>query len=111
MIEGELNYEFIERKLGYAFTDKSLIDQAFTTKSYAKESKDVDQPRESQESLRTIGDAILKKILIELLLEKGYSTPQQITEKKATLESESNLALLFKNWGHYSLVLEEISLT
>lgn len=84
-------------KIEYSFHDSSLINQAFTTKSYAKEMNEKGTPCESQQSLCTLGDAILKKIIIELLIEQGYATPKDITEIKKDLESHKRLAMLFEN--------------
>ena len=82
----------IEKSIGYEFRNKSLLEQAVTTKSFAKEFKEQsgsDKP--SQESLRTFGDAILKMVLIDLLLAKGIIIPQYITDIKSTLEMNQKL--------------------
>jgi dsRNA-specific ribonuclease len=96
----EQEIKFLEIALGYSFTDKERLIQAFTTKSYAKEKTEKKihekSPCESQDSLRTLGDAILKFALIEILLDLGLSTPKEITEAKANLESGEHLALIFK---------------
>jgi ribonuclease-3 len=87
--------EEIESKIGYVFEDKEKLVQAFTTKSYAKELKDKGRFCESQESYRTLGDAILKMALIELLIKNKYSTPEQITTEKSKLERKENQAKIF----------------
>ena len=92
-----MDTDSIKNGIDYSFHDSSLLNQAFTTKSYAKEMNEKGTPCESQQSLCTLGDAILKKIIIELLIEQGYSTPKDITEIKKDLESQKRLAILFEN--------------
>ena len=93
----ELKLQSVEKALDYKFKNKSRLIQAFTTKSHAKEKKDEKISVESQDSLRTLGDAILKNTLIEILINLGLSTPKDITEKKKNLESREHLAIIFKN--------------
>ena len=50
----------IETRIGYSFTNRDILVQAVTTKSYAKEENDHKRPCKSQENFRTRGDAILK---------------------------------------------------
>ena len=85
----------IETRIGYSFTNKDILIQAITTKSFAKEENDHKRPCKSQEDFRTHGDAILKEVLIDLLKEYGYETPQQITETKSQLENGVKLAEIF----------------
>ena len=47
---------------------------------------------QDQEVFRTLGDAVLKTILIDLLIEKGCKTREDITTRKMKLESEEKLA-------------------
>ena len=92
-----MDTDSIRHGIEYSFHDFSLLNQALTTKSYAKERSEKGIPCESQQSLRTLGDAILKEIIIELLIEQGYSTPKDITDIKKNLESQKRLAILFEN--------------
>jgi ribonuclease-3 len=91
--------ERIEAQIGYIFTDKKKLVQAFTTKSYAKEKNDKSIVCESQDSYRTQGDAILKNILVELVKKNGYKTPQEITDAKKALENEVKLAEIFSSFN------------
>lgn len=91
--------EYIEKQIGYDFFEKNLLIQTFSTKSYAKEQKDLGKECASQEEFRTQGDALLKQFLIELLKKKGYKTPQQITEEKMRIENGENQATVFSSFN------------
>jgi hypothetical protein len=52
----------------------------------------------SQEEFRTHGDSILKEILIGLLKEHGFKTPQQITEAKSQLENKVKQYEIFSSF-------------
>ncbi|OIP71745.1 MAG: dsRNA-specific ribonuclease [Oscillatoriales cyanobacterium CG2_30_44_21] len=87
---------FIEEKLGYTFLDKNLLVRALTRKAFAQEQQ---QGRncEDQEVYRILGDAILKAILTELLIERGYSSRESITNKKSEIERRESLGNLFRD--------------
>jgi ribonuclease-3 len=82
----------IEKNLGYSFTDKNLLNRALTRKAYALEQKQQNQDCEDQEVFRTLGDAILKAVLVDLLIKSGCKTRDEITNKKKGLEREEALA-------------------
>jgi ribonuclease-3 len=82
----------VEELLGYFFFDTSLLDRALTRKAYANEQRQRNTPCEDQEVLATLGDAVLKTILIDLLIRFGYTTPDTVTQEKKALEREELLA-------------------
>ncbi len=82
----------IEENLDYPFSDKSLLNRALTRKAYALEQRQINQGCEDQEVLRTLGDAVLKTILVDLLIKSGCRTREEITTKKKGLEREEMLA-------------------
>ncbi len=49
-----------------------------------------------QEVFRTLGDAVLKVILTELLIQQGSTTRGDITQKKAKLENEESLSTMLR---------------
>lgn len=77
----------LEHALTYSFSNKSLLQRALTRKAYALENKIC----EDQEIFRTLGDAVLKAILIDLLIASGAGTRSEITMKKIDLESAEGL--------------------
>jgi len=72
----------LEEKLDYTFKDKSLLKRALTRKAYALEQKQQNIEYEDQEIYRTLGDAVLKTVFIDLLLKKGVNSRGEITSRK-----------------------------
>jgi len=60
-----MNWENCEKKLGVNFNNKSLLEQAFTHRSYLNENRNVKQ--EHNERLEFLGDAVLELIVTEYL--------------------------------------------
>ena len=82
----------IERRLGYIFKDKSVLIRALTRKAFAQECKQQGRSCEDQELYRILGDAVLKAILVEMLIEYGYNSRETITNKKIELEKRESLS-------------------
>jgi ribonuclease-3 len=89
----------IEKNLGYSFFDKNLLNRALTRKAYALEQKQRNQDCEDQEVFRTLGDAVLKAVLVDLLIKSGCKTRDEITSKKKRLEREEMLAKVSQALG------------
>lgn len=89
----------LEKNLGYEFSNKNLLDRALTRKAFALELKQKNQFCEDQEIYRTLGDAVLKAILIDLLIKKGCNTREEITNNKKSLEREEELAIISRKLG------------
>jgi ribonuclease III len=86
----------IEIRLGYIFLDRGLLVQALTRKAAAQERRQKGEICEDQEVFRTLGDAVLKAILTELLIQQGATTRGDITQKKAKLENEESLSKMLR---------------
>lgn len=86
----------VEKRLNYSFQDKQLLIRALTRKAFAQEQKQQGQPCEDQELDRILGDAILKAILVEMLIQQGHTTRESITNKKSDLEKRESLAKMFE---------------
>jgi ribonuclease-3 len=82
----------IEKNLGYSFSDKNLLNRALTRKAYTIEQKKRNQDCKDQEICRTLGDAVLKAVLVDLLIKSGCKTRDEITSKKKRLERKETLA-------------------
>lgn len=82
----------IEDALGYTFSDRDLLNRALTRKAYANEQKQQNKDIEDQEIFRTLGDAVLKTVLVDLLIKSGCKTREEITNRKMELESVEGLA-------------------
>jgi ribonuclease III len=89
----------IEDKLGYTFKNKYFINRALTRKAYALEQKQQNIECEDQEIYRTLGDAVLKTVLIDLLIKSGVNSRGEITSRKKSLEREEGLAQISKRLG------------
>jgi ribonuclease-3 len=89
----------IEESLGYTFSNKSLLDRALTRKAYALEQKQQNIECEDQEIYRTLGDAVLKTVLIDLLIKSGVNSRGEITSRKKSLERQEGLAEVSKRIG------------
>lgn len=89
----------VEQRLNYWFEDKDLLIRALTRKAFALEQKQQGRNCEDQEVYRTLGDAVLKAILVELLIQRGYDSPEAITDKKSELEKRENLGKMFEGMG------------
>ncbi len=89
----------IEDALGYTFSDKDLLNRALTRKAYANEQKQQNKDIEDQEIFRTLGDAVLKTVLVDLLIKSGCKTREEITNRKMELESVEGLAKIGRELG------------
>ncbi|OPY22986.1 MAG: ribonuclease III [Methanomethylovorans sp. PtaU1.Bin073] len=77
----------IESVIGYSFKNKDLLDQALTTKAYSNEHGCKDQSE-----FQTIGDAVLKLVLTETMMQKGNVTRENITTQRIELEKKEGIA-------------------
>jgi ribonuclease-3 len=82
----------LEESLGYFFFDKRVLARAISSKAYALEQQQLNQPCEDQEAYRSLGAAMLQTVLIELLIRAGYKTQAEIGDRTADLENPENLA-------------------
>jgi ribonuclease-3 len=89
----------IEENLGYTFKNKQFLNRALTRKAYALEQKQQNIECEEQEIYRTLGDAVLKTVLIDLLIKKGVNSRGEITTRKKFYEREEGLAQVSKRLG------------
>lgn len=89
----------LEENIGYDFKNKDLLNRALTRKAYANELKQKSQESIDQEIFRTLGDAVLKAILIDLLIESGCNSRDEITSRKKKLEREEGLAEISRELG------------
>ncbi|HMB45887.1 MAG TPA: ribonuclease III domain-containing protein [Candidatus Methanoperedens sp.] len=89
----------LEEKLSYKFKDKNLLNRALTRKAYALEQKQQNIYCEDQEIFRTLGDAVLKTVLIDLLIKNGVNSRGEITNRKKSLERQEGLAKISVRLG------------
>ena len=93
----KIDYSELEEILGYKFKDRSLLDTAFTHKSFANEST---EKAYSYERFEFLGDAILEFVTSkELFLEYPEKTEGELTKLRASLVCEYTLSQITKNLG------------
>jgi ribonuclease-3 len=89
----------IETALRYTFYDKAILERSLTRKAFANEHLHKNIPCEDQEIYRTLGDAVLKTILTDLLIRNGAESRDEITQRKKDLEREERLAEIGRRLG------------
>lgn len=89
------NYEYIENVIGYTFSDKRILLEAFTHSSYANENADL-----SYQRLEFLGDSVLGFIVSEFLF-KQYPDEDEgfLTQTKAKIVSGKALSSVMNNMG------------
>lgn len=81
-----------ERKIGYAFSDITLLDNALTHSSYANENHTRDNER-----LEFLGDSVLSIIISENIFKRMRSVDEgDLSKFRATLVCEQSLAEVAK---------------
>ncbi len=85
------NIHLLEEKIGYQFKEKSLLEEALTHKSFAREKPGASVP--DNERLEFLGDAVLELIISSYLF-KAYPqySEAELSKIKAYIGQESTLA-------------------
>lgn len=63
-----MEFGSFEKKIGYTFKNRTLIEQAFTHRSYLNENRG--EARDHNERLEFLGDAVLELAVTEYLYAK-----------------------------------------
>jgi len=80
-----------EEKIGYTFTDRALVEKAFTHRSYLNENRAAG--REHNERLEFLGDAVLELVVTEFLYAKYPEKPEgDLTAYRAALVNTISIA-------------------
>ncbi len=93
------------KKIGYNFHDINLLNRALTHSSYINEKRGT--PKENNERLEFLGDAILDAVISEYLYKKSDSYEEgDLTRMRASIVCESSLAECGSNlnMGQYFLL-------
>lgn len=92
----------LEKRLGYEFQNKALLERALTHKSYANELK---SHTEHNEKLEFLGDAVLDLVVGEFLYEKfPLDTEGGLSKKRASIVNEEVLSELALDMGLNKLI-------
>ena len=91
------SFEEFEKKIGYSFRDRALLQTALTHSSYANESRGKTQ---SYERLEFLGDSILGFVTAEYLYKTFPELPEgKLTKKLASLVCEKSLCGFTRSFG------------
>lgn len=83
--------EDLEKRLGYSFQNKTLLEHALTHSSYANENRRTSLS--SNERLEFLGDSILGFVVAEFLFQTFHQWPEgELTRMRADLVCERSLA-------------------
>jgi len=86
----------LEEKIGYAFRDRTLLENALTHSSYANEHRDKGMP--SNERLEFLGDSILGLVVADHLYRNRPDLPEgDLTRIRAALVCEGSLVEVAKS--------------
>ena len=87
-----MNYEKIEKEIGYEFKNKQLLETALTHTSYAYENR-----KQSNEKLEFLGDSILEFISSEYIYKKFPELKEgEMTKVRASVVCEDSLQKIAK---------------
>ncbi len=90
------NMGILMKKIGYRFTDQTLLKQALTHSSYANEHH-MDKMK-NNERLEYLGDAVLELCVSEYLYRKDPGMPEgEMTKLRASIVCEPTLYLCARN--------------
>ncbi len=92
------DFASFEKHIDYAFADKSLLETAFTHRSYVNEHRS--EKRSHNERLEFLGDAVLELVVTEFLF-KQYpeKTEGDLTSYRAGLVNTSTLSTVATGLG------------
>ena len=88
----EMNYEVIENRIGYPFTNRDLLQQAFTRRSYSQE-----HGGENNEVLEFYGDKVL-----ELIVGKLFSEWFDKIQNNDNSQTTGYSSMYFSNYSNQS---------
>jgi len=85
--------EELEKRIGYTFKDKTILEEALTHSSYSNELSQKHIIRKCNERLEFLGDSVLSIIVSEYLYEKYQNEPEgKLTNRRRELVCEKALA-------------------
>ncbi len=86
-----MDFSSFEKKIGYFFKDKRLLETAFTHRSYLNENRAAG--REHNERMEFLGDAVLELVVTEFLYAKYPEKPEgDLTAYRAALVNTQSIS-------------------
>ena len=94
----ERGYEILEGKIGYAFKDRKLLENAFVHKSYVNENPS--SGRNNNQRLEYLGDSVLGLVVSHILMEKFPTLHEgELSMTRAETVSEGSVAEVAEKLG------------
>lgn len=91
------DFKVLQEKIGYTFSNKKLLEESLTHKTYAFEAN---MPLEYNERLEFLGDSILNFIVAEQLYKSNrYFSEGELTRRRSIGVNNNFLANKAKNLG------------
>lgn len=98
------NFEKFEEKMNIDFKDKTLLEQAFTHRSFLNENRNIE--RDHNERLEFLGDAVLELAVTEHLYKTFAQKPEgELTSLRAALVNTSSLSTTASELGMNDFLL------
>ncbi|MBQ4521596.1 MAG: ribonuclease III [Lachnospiraceae bacterium] len=92
------DYSKFEEKIGYTFSNKKLLEQAFSHSSYINERKV--NHEDSYERMEFLGDAVLELVVSQYLFDHyKEKTEGELTKLRASLVCEATLSQCARTMG------------
>ena len=99
-----MDFKLLEKKINITFTDKALLKEALTHRSYLNENPSWEVPH--NERLEFLGDAVLELVVTENLFKRFPNYQEgQMTSIRAALVNYQNMAVVAKSIGLEEFIL------
>jgi ribonuclease III len=89
-----MNLEIIENKIGYKFSNKSLLQNALVHKSYLKDKTRDPAINQNNERLEFLGDAVLELVTTEYLYKNFSEDEGVLTAVRSSMVNANNLSMI-----------------
>ncbi len=108
IVKNEFPIKTIEEQIGYCFKNKSILEQAFTRRSYVQEN----QASKDNEVLEFIGDSIIGQLVVKKLTRRyTVNINPNLTEQVLEMCEVSRECLPFDMGGFFNCELDEAELS
>ncbi len=99
-----LNYSKLEEKIGVSFTNKEILEQAFTHRSFLNENKKL--KRNHNERLEFLGDAVLELVTTDFLYKKfPQKNEGDLTSLRSSLVNTNTISDVAQELGFNEYLL------
>lgn len=86
------SFDMLQNAIGHRFRDPRLLSRALTRRAYALEEAQAGRVVQDQEAFRTLGDAVIRLALVDMLVAAGATGRGEISLRTSQAEREGALA-------------------